>query len=100
MEATETEEYDVFDKTEDISTLPHGVDQLQLTAAERICLAAVLEDAVDQLAILGRIMPTSFQGQAGAPQVRSYLNIRNYNYTCGKASSKRKCGRYFPLTTR
>lgn len=69
MEVAETEEYDVFDKNEDISSLPNGVDQLQLTAAERICLAAVLEDAVDQLAILGRIMPTSFQGQAGAPQI-------------------------------
>ena len=46
-----------------------GAESLQLTASERICLAAVLEDSVDQLAILGRIMPTSLTGQAGAPKV-------------------------------
>merc|ERR1712226_615110 len=51
------------------SAVHTGAESLQLTASERICLAAVLEDSVDQLAILGRIMPTSLMGQAGAPKV-------------------------------
>ena len=62
---TEEEDFDHLDSN------IMGMGNLQLTAVERICLAAVLEDSVDQLAILGRIMPTSLGGNAGAPKVQT-----------------------------
>lgn len=40
-----------------------------LSGVEAIHVAAVLEDAVDQLAVLGRIMPVSFEETSNANEV-------------------------------
>ena len=41
-------------------------------------MAAVLEDCVDQLAVLGRIMPTSYTHKPDTDDVR-FLNIYNFD---------------------
>ena len=40
-----------------------------LNAVEAVHAATVLEDCVDQLAILGRIMPVAYHGRPNATQV-------------------------------
>lgn len=40
-----------------------------LTGVEAIYVATVLEDCVDQLSVLGHIMPTSYQGRIDADEV-------------------------------
>ena len=46
------------------------MDERLLGAVDAIHVATVLEDCVDQLAILGRIMPTSFEFRPDAAEVR------------------------------
>lgn len=47
-----------------------------LKTYEAICAASVLEDCADQLAILGAIMPGSYESRKDAKQV----NINSYDY--------------------
>ena len=42
---------------------------MALSGVEAIHVSTVLEDCVDQLVILGRIMPVSFEGRSDADEV-------------------------------
>lgn len=46
-----------------------------LKTYEAICASAVLEDCADQLAILGAIMPGSYESRRDAKQVSTNLHI-------------------------
>ena len=46
----------------------------KLLTLDAIYVSSVLEDCVDQLAILGKIMPSSLEGRPDAEQVRTSLN--------------------------
>ena len=48
------------------------MDDRLLGAVDAIHVATVLEDCVDQLAILGRIMPASFEFRPDAAEVGSF----------------------------
>ena len=47
-----------------------------LRAVDAIHVATVLEDCVDQLAVLGRIMPASFESRPDAQEVRFMIKYR------------------------
>ena len=49
---------------------------LALSGVEAIHTATVLEDCVDQLAILGRIMPSTYEGKKNANEVIKLRKIR------------------------
>ncbi len=61
-----------------------------LSGVEAIHVATVLEDCVDQLAILGRIMPCTFEEQPEADDV-SYIEMYAIADICNNldASSKK-----------
>ena len=40
-----------------------------LSSLDAVHISAVLEDCVDQLAVLGHIMPTTLEGRPDAPQI-------------------------------
>jgi len=46
-----------------------------LKAYESVCIASVLEDCADQLAILGAIMPGSYEARKDAKQVTTILKL-------------------------
>ena len=50
-----------------------------LKTYEAICAASVLEDCADQLAILGAIMPGSYESRKDAKQVQSLKLINAIN---------------------
>ena len=47
-----------------------------LSGVEAIHVATVLEDCVDQLAILGRIMPASYEEKPDADEVSSSVQFK------------------------
>ena len=49
-----------------------------LTGIEAIHIATVLEDCVDQLVILGQIMPTTFEKRVNSKSV-SYIYLNHMN---------------------
>lgn len=46
-----------------------GLDFNMLSSLDAVHISAVLEDCVDQLAILGHIMPPSLEGRSDAAQI-------------------------------
>lgn len=48
-----------------------------LSGTDAIHIATVLEDCVDQLAVLGRIMPASFEARSDAVEVSSHSLTSN-----------------------
>ena len=64
-----------------------------LSGVEAIHVATVLEDCVDQLAILGRIMPASYEEKPDADEVRprSSSSVQfKLTCSCSRFTSKTK----------
>ncbi len=56
-----------------------GLTSPMLSGVEAIHVATVLEDCVDQMAVLGRIMPTTFEFRHDVSEV-SRLSMVRINY--------------------